>query len=86
MHMDTSNKGKKWHDWQLKEILRDVPTKRSVERWARVFQRGEGGIGLVYRWAYTPRWKVDGLKDDGDGRFSFANRVWKIGRELGIMI
>ena len=83
---EATNTGKKWETWQLREILRDVPTKQNVERWSRVFKRGEGGIALVYKWAYTPRWKIDLLEDEGDGRYSFANRVWGIKKELGIII
>jgi hypothetical protein len=83
---DISNKGKRWKEWELREILRDPPTKQNVERWRRVYKRGAGGVGLVYKWAYSARWKIDKLNEEGDGRYYFANRVWNIGRELGIII
>lgn len=80
------NRYKPWMEWQLEEILRCVPTKENTESWARIFERGSGGIALVYRWAYTRDKDIQGMLDAGDNRGDFALRVRRIAKKLGIII
>ena len=47
---DTSNKGSKWTDEELKIILSDAPTKENCVKYARLFKRGYGSIEQIYRW------------------------------------
>ena len=39
---DTSNKGQKWKDEELKIILSDAPSKANCIKYARLFKRGYG--------------------------------------------
>ena len=41
---DTSNKGGKWTDEELKIILSDAPTKENCVKYARLFKRGCNGV------------------------------------------
>lgn len=50
---DTSNKGSKWTDEELKIILSDAPTKENCVKYARLFKRGYGSIEQIYRWSVT---------------------------------
>ena len=51
---DTSNKGEKWTDEQLKIILSEAPSKQNCMKFAILFKRGYGSIEQIYRWSTTP--------------------------------
>lgn len=77
---DTSNKGAKWTDEELKVILSDAPTKENCVKYAKIFKRGYGSIEQIYRWSLTA------MKDMPDERKedSFVQQVKKVAKELGI--
>ena len=77
---DTSNKGQKWKDEELKIILSDAPTKENCVKYARLFKRGYGSIEQIYRWAMTATKEMsEDRKND-----SFILQVKRIAKELGI--
>lgn len=77
---DTSNKGGKWTDEELKIILSDAPTKENCVKYARLFKRGYGSIEQIYRWAMTATKEMsEDRKND-----SFILQVKRIAKELGI--
>ena len=76
---DTSNKGKKWKDEELKIILTDAPTKYNCLKYAKIFKRGYGSIEQIYRWATTP------IKDMSDERQNdaFIQQIKRVAKEIG---
>ena len=77
---DTSNKGGKWTDEELKIILSDAPTKENCVKYARLFKRGYGSIEQIYRWAMTATKEMsEDRKND-----SFILQVKRLAKELGI--
>ncbi|MFR8315995.1 hypothetical protein [Eubacterium sp.] len=77
---DTSNKGIKWTDEELKIILSDAPTKENCVKYARIFKRGYGSIEQIYRWSVTPTKEMsEERKND-----SFILQIKRIAKELGI--
>lgn len=76
---DTSNKGKSWHDEELKIILTDAPTKFNCLKYAKLFKRGYGSIEQIYRWATTP------TKDMSDERKedAFIKQIKKVAKDIG---
>ena len=76
---DTSNKGKGWHDEELKIILTDAPTKFNCLKYAKLFKRGYGSIEQIYRWATTP------TKDMSDERKedAFIKQIKKVAKDIG---
>lgn len=76
---DTSNKGKNWHDEELKIILTDAPTKFNCLKYAKLFKRGYGSIEQIYRWATTP------TKDMSDERKedAFIKQIKKVAKDIG---
>ena len=77
---DTSNKGQKWKDEELKIILSDAPSKANCIKYARLFKRGYGSIEQIYRWAMTATKEMsEDRKND-----SFILQVKRIAKELGI--
>lgn len=77
---DTSNKGIKWTDEELKIILSDAPTKENCVKYARIFKRGYGSIEQIYRWSVTPTKEMsEERKND-----SFILQIKRIVKELGI--
>lgn len=52
---DTSNKGGKWTDEQMKVILSDAPTKENCMKYAKLFKRGYGSVEQIYRWSTTAK-------------------------------
>ena len=76
---DTSNKGKKWKDEELKIILTDAPTKYNCLKYAKIFKRGYGSIEQIYRWATTP------IKDILDERQNnaFIQQIKRVAKEIG---
>ena len=77
---DTSNKGQKWKDEELKIILSDAPSKANCIKYARLFKRGYGRIEQIYRWSTTsPIEMSDERKED-----SFICQIKKVAKELGL--
>lgn len=75
---DTSNKGQKWKDEELKIILSDAPSKANCIKYARLFKRGYGSIEQIYRWSTTsPIEMSDERKKD-----SFICQIKKVAKEL----
>lgn len=74
---DTSNKGQKWKDEELKIILSDAPSKANCIKYARLFKRGYGSIEQIYRWSTTsPIEMSDERKKD-----SFICQIKKVAKE-----
>ena len=77
---DTSNKGEKWTDEELKVILSDAPSKENCVKYARLFKRGYGSIEQIYRWSTTPKTDMsEERKED-----SFVMQIKKVAKELGL--
>ena len=77
---DTSNKGQKWKDEELKIILSDAPSKANCIKYARLFKRGYGSIEQIYRWAVTPKKNMsEERKSD-----SFVQQVKRVAKEIGL--
>lgn len=77
---DTSNKGEKWTDEELKVILSDAPTKENCVKYAKLFKRGYGSIEQIYRWSTTAKSDMsDERKED-----SFIMQIKKVAKELGL--
>ena len=77
---DTSNKGQKWKDEELKIILSDAPSKANCLKYARLFKRGYGSIEQIYRWSTTSLIEMsDERKED-----SFIRQIKKVVKELGL--
>ena len=77
---DTSNKGEKWTDEELKVILSDAPTKENCVKYAKLFRRGYGSIEQIYRWSTTAKSDMsDERKED-----SFIIQIKKVAKELGL--
>lgn len=77
---DTSNKGEKWTDEELKVILSDAPTKENCVKYARLFKRGYGSIEQIYRWSTTAKSDMaDERKED-----SFIMQIKRVTKELGL--
>lgn len=77
---DTSNKGGKWTDEELKIILSDAPSKQNCIKYARLFKRGYGSIEQIYRWSTTQNQKLsDRRKND-----AFIQQIKRVAKELGL--
>lgn len=77
---DTSNKGEKWTDEELKVILSDAPTKENCVKYAKLFRRGYGSIEQIYRWSTTAKADMsEERKED-----SFIMQIKKVAKELGL--
>lgn len=77
---DTSEKGKKWTDEQLKIILSDAPSKDNCIKYAILFKRGYGSIEQIYRWSTTQDQELsDRRKED-----SFIRQIKRVAKELGL--
>ncbi len=77
---DTSNKGEKWTDEQLKIILSEAPTKENCVKYAKLFKRGYGSIEQIYRWSTTAKSDMpEERKED-----SFVMQIKKVAKELGL--
>lgn len=77
---DTSNKGEKWTDEELKVILSDAPTKENCVKYAKLFRRGYGSIEQIYRWSTTAK---SDMSDERKGD-SFIMQIKKVAKELGL--
>jgi len=77
---DTSNKGAKWTDEELKIILSDAPSKKNCVKYARLFKRGYGSIEQIYRWSVTAWTDMD----DERKEHSFVQQIKKVAKEIGI--
>lgn len=77
---DTSNKGEKWTDEELKVILSDAPSKENCVKYAKLFKRGYGSIEQIYRWSTTPKTDMsEERKED-----NFVMQIKKVAKELGL--
>ncbi|MBU5292954.1 hypothetical protein KQH90_02760 [Anaerosalibacter bizertensis] len=77
---DTSNKGAKWTDEELKIILSDAPSKSNCLKYAKIFKRGYGSIEQIYRWSTTPDKNIsEERKND-----SFILQIKRVSKELGL--
>ena len=77
---DTSNKGEKWTDEQLKIILSEAPSKQNCMKFAILFKRGYGSIEQIYRWSTTPNINLsEERKED-----SFIQQIKRVSKELGL--
>lgn len=77
---DTSNKGSKWTDEELKIILSDAPTVNNCMKYAKIFRRGYGSIEQIYRWATTTQQDVDRKRPED----KFILQVKRAAKELGL--
>lgn len=77
---DTSNKGQKWKDEELKIILSDAPSKANCIKYARLFKRGMEVSNRYIDGATTsPIEMSDERKED-----SFICQIKKVAKELGL--
>lgn len=77
---DTSNKGGKWTDEELKVILSDAPTKENCMKYAKLFKRGYGSVEQIYRWSTTATADMsEERKED-----SFVMQIKRVAKELGL--
>lgn len=77
---DTSNKGEKWTDDELKIILSDAPTQQNCLKYAILFKRGYGSIEQIYRWSTTQDQKLSERRKED----SFIQQIKKVSKELGL--
>lgn len=75
---DTSNKGEKWTDEQLKIILSDAPTQQNCIKYATLFKRGYGSIEQIYRWSTTQDQKLSERRKED----SFIQQIKKLQKNL----
>lgn len=77
---NTSMKGEKWKDEELKVILSDAPTKENCMKYARLYKRGYGSIEQIYRWSTTAKTDLsEERKED-----SFVLQIKRVAKELGL--
>lgn len=77
---DTSNKGEKWTDGELKIILSDAPTQQNCLKYAILFKRGYGSIEQIYRWSTTQDQKLSERRKED----SFIQQIKRVSKELGL--
>ena len=77
---DTSNKGKKWTDEQLKIILSDAPSVQNCMKYAILFKRGYGSIEQIYRWSTTQNQDLSERRKED----SFIQQIKRVAKELGL--
>lgn len=77
---DTSNKGGKWTDDELKIILSDAPSKQNCVKYARLFKRGYGSIEQIYRWSTTQNQELSERRKHD----SFIQQIKRVAKELGL--
>ncbi len=77
---DTSNKGAKWTDEELKIILSDAPSKKNCVKYARLFKRGYGSIEQIYRWSTTQKQDLSERRKHD----AFIQQIKRITKELGL--
>ena len=77
---DTSEKGKKWTDEQLKIILSDAPSADNCMKYAILFKRGYGSIEQIYRWSTTQ----DQELPEHRRKDSFIKQIKRVAKELGL--
>lgn len=77
---DTSNKGEKWTDEQLKIILSDVPSVQNCMKYAILFKRGYGSIEQIYRWSTTQNQDLSERRKED----SFIRQIKQVAKELGL--
>ena len=77
---DTSNKGEKWTDEQLKIILSDAPSKQNCMKYAILFKRGYGSIEQIYRWSTTADQDLSERRKED----RFIQQIKRVAKELGL--
>lgn len=77
---DTSNKGEKWTDEQLKIILSDAPSVQNSMKYAVLFKRGYGSIEQIYRWSTTQNQDLSERRKED----SFIQQIKRVAKELGL--
>lgn len=77
---DTSNKGGKWTDDELKIILSDAPSKQNCVKYARLFKRGYGSIEQIYRLSTTQNQELSERRKHD----SFIQQIKRVAKELGL--
>lgn len=77
---DTSNKGEKWTDEQLKIILSDAPSAQNCMKYAILFKRGYGSIEQIYRWSTTQNQDLSERRKED----SFIQQIKRVAKELGL--
>lgn len=77
---DTSNKGGKWTDEQLKIILSDAPSEQNCMKYAILFKRGYGSIEQIYRWSTTQNQELSERRKED----SFIKQIKRVAKELGL--
>ena len=77
---DTSNKGEKWTDEQLKIILSDAPSVQNSMKYAILFKRGYGSIEQIYRWSTTQNQDLSERRKED----SFIQQIKRVAKELGL--
>lgn len=77
---DTSNKGEKWTDEQLKIILSDAPSAENCMKYAVLFKRGYGSIEQIYRWSTTQYQDLSERRRED----SFIMQIKRVAKELGL--
>lgn len=77
---DTSNKGAKWTDEQLKIILSDAPSKQNCMKYAILFKRGYGSIEQIYRWSTTQDQELSERRKED----AFIQQIKRVAKELGL--
>lgn len=68
-----------WADDELYVVLSDAPTKENCLKHARAFKRGYGAIEQIYRWAATPRDRIEEIRPDD----AFIKQIKRVARRLG---
>lgn len=77
---DTSNKGEKWTDEQLKIILSDATSVQNCMKYAILFKRGYGSIEQIYRWSTTQKQDLSERRKED----SFIQQIKRVAKELGL--
>ena len=77
---DTSNRGEKWTDEQIKIILSDAPSKHNCMKYAILFKRGYGSIEQIYRWSTTQNQELSEKRKED----SFIQQIKRVAKELGL--
>ena len=77
---DTSNKGEKWTDEQLKIILSDAPSKQNCMKYAILFKRGYWSIEQIYRWSTTADQDLSERRRED----RFIQQIKRVAKELGL--
>jgi hypothetical protein len=67
-----------YSDEDLITILSDAPTRANAVKHAARFQRTEGTIGMIYRWAMTPK---EIVKKRGRSDHAFMLQIRRVAKK-----